>query len=950
MAIERCFLGWDEPVVTKVRRFLLGDDAPDPNALDGILLVVPTQQSGRRLRQSLTAHCARHDVHLGYIRPRLPIDLVRSSTNEAQVASPLECTALWAHLLLEVDYSRLTSLFPARDGDHGFAWSLRTGKLVQDLRYQLAAAGITVAQVATDFHSVLDEPERWDELAWLEERYLKLVHDMSRVDPGELRIENALRPQAPDGATRIILACAPDPEPIALHALGHLARDHTVQVLVHAPESFADRFDEWGRPLHPMWREAVMDIPDAEKNLRLAGSPSEQSRLAVSIIAEETFGPEDIGLGVPDRDVLPFLSADLQATGLSAFDPNGSTLSSHHLFLLLERYRALVDEGSYAAVASFLRHPDVLDHLHKDRGISTRLLLTELDEFHNHCLPLDTGDVLTRLGVDGRSKLPADAPFPTLTHAIDYLRQEVLPTDSSATVGDMLSFLQGIFSHRRLSADDAADVDFATVAQTVVELLTGYEESCVAGLKLAAGHIRTLLVEQLGSARYDAAHTGATIDLEGWLELHWNDAPFLIVTGMNDGKVPESITSDPFLPDSLRQQLGLRHDADRLARDTYLMQALIESRRTDGRACFILGKTGSSGDPLKPSRLLFSCSDAALPKRAAMLFGTPEGRAVNHAATTSFLLQPSPPEDIASEHHDITSMGVTAFKDYLDCPFRFYLKRVLRMETLDDRKTEMDPLDFGLLIHHVLSEMGEREDLRTTSDVRVLTQFLHERAERWATTRFGPSLPLNLQMQLDAAQERLSAVARAQAAEAANGWDIVLVEHDIEAVIEGVRVHGRIDRVDRHRESGQIRILDYKTSDTAGYPEKEHLKNTSADMADYALVNVNDRARRWVDLQLPLYAMMLQKDDARLAGASPGYFNIPGTIDNTGIELWPGFTDEIMESATICAHGIARDIRSRKFWPPAAHVSNDDFETLFHVEPQECIDTNSFNSYMEGGA
>ncbi len=174
------------------------------------------------------------------------------------------------------------------------------------------------------------------------------------------------------------------------------------------------------------------------------------------------------------------------------------------------------------------------------------------------------------------------------------------------------------------------------------------------------------------------------------------------------------------------------------------------------------------------------------------------------------------------------------------------------------------------------------------------------------------------------------------------------MEYGIETSIEGVRVHGRIDRVDRHRETGQIRILDYKTSDTAHSPEKEHLKSTSADMADYALARINDRDRRWVDLQLPLYAMMLGENDKRWAGALPGYFNVPGTIDNTGIELWPDFTADIMESATICARGIARDIRSRKFWPPTARVSIDDFETLFHVEPQQCVDGNSFNGYMEG--
>ncbi len=948
MAVERCFLGWDEPVVTKVRRFLLGDDAPDPDALAGILLVVPTQQSGRRLRRSLTAHGARHGVHLGYLHPHLPIDLARTPTNDVLVASSLECTALWAHLLLRTDYSRLTSLFPARDGDHSFTWSLSTGRLVQDLRYQLAAAGITIAQVATDFHSVLEEPERWDELAWLEEQYLELVHGMSRVDPGELRIENSLQPQVPDGTTRIVLACAPDPEPIALHALELLARDLTVQVLVHAPESFADRFDEWGRPLHPTWREAVIDIPDVERNLRLAGTPAEQSRLAVSIIAEEAFGPGDVGLGVPDSGVLPFLSADLQAGGLTAFDPNGSPLSSHPLFLLLERYRALVDEGSYAAVASFLRHPDVLQHLQAKRGLLPRRLLTELDEFQNLRLPATLDDMSAFLSRDEARHPTRDDPFANLTQALECIVAEVLPHAGGTTVSALRDFLQSAYAERKLSAEDTADAEFASVARQVVDLLSDCDESCISALDVAPADVRSLLIEHLRPARYEADRQGASIDLEGWLELHWNDAPLLVVTGMNEGRVPENIAADPFLPDSLRRQLGLRHDADRLARDTYLMQALIESRRTGGRACFIAGKTGSGGDPLKPSRMLFNCADPGLPARALALFGTPESHTVNYPATTSFLLQPSPPTDLPTSRHDIASLSVTAFKDYLVCPFRFYLKRVLQMNALDDQKREMDALDFGLLIHDALSEMGQQEDLRTTTDARILTRFLHERAERWAAARFGSSLRLNLRMQLDAARERLSAVARAQAREAAAGWEIALVEHSIEDTIEGIRVYGRIDRVDRHRGSGQLRILDYKTSDNGNPPEGEHLRSPNDDMPGYMEATLDGKRRRWADLQLPLYAMMLGESFASPSQVLVGYFNVPGAAEETGVKLWSTFTPELLESASVCASGVAADVRARRFWPPSDRVQNDDFTSLFHVGPVDCIDFESFRSYLEG--
>ena len=858
----------------------------------------------------------------------------------------MECLALWTRVLLDVDYSQLLSLFPTGDGDRGFSWALATARLLQNLRNQLAAGGLTIRKIATDFSEVLEEPQRWGELAWLEESYLRRVEQAGRIDPGESRIRQAAAPHVPEGTTRIVLACTPDPDSIALAALARLSSDYEVQVLIHAPDEMSHRFDEWGRPTIAEWRDAIVEIPDTRRNLRLSGVPSEQSKLAMSILAEDMFGPLDIGIGMPDSEVVPFMAAEMARVGVEPFNPEGKPLSAHPLFVLLERYGSLVDNRSYASVASFLRHPDVLHHLYHDLGLSSRRLLTELDEFQNMHLPADLQDILGRLDAGAAGGRQEEGNYSALTAAMDYLRSEILPNaDMAATVG-IRSCLQQVFSHRRLSADEPADVEFTTVAQQVDDLLTEYEQSCVAELDLAPRDIRTLLLEQLRPARFEFPRPAGAIDLEGWLELHWNDAPFLIVTGMNEGKVPESVTSDPFLPDSLRRQLGLRHDDDRFARDTYLMQAFVESRRSHGRACFLLGKSGSGGDPLKPSRLLFNCADSELAERARMLFGTPESRTTHFPATTTFLLRPSPPADVPVERENIQSLAVTGFKDYLVCPFRFYLKRVLRMEQRDDRKKELDSLDFGSLIHEVLSRMAAEEEVCRAIDAPVLTRFLHREASRWMSDRFGTSLPLNLQMQLDAACERLSAVAHAQAHESADGWEIVLVEFPVETDIEGLRVHGRIDRVDRHRETGRIRLLDYKTSDFGQTPEKEHLKAPSEDLRDYTHVVVDGKERRWADLQLPLYAMLLASQDAQWANVVPGYFSIPGSVDETRVNMWDGFTKELMDSAAECARGVAREIRSRTFWPPAPRVPNDDFESLFHIEPEKCVHVESFQEYM----
>jgi ATP-dependent helicase/nuclease subunit B len=941
MAIKRHFLGWDEPVVRKVLDYLIPQPSGSPIDLRTTLVLVPTQQAGRRLRQAMALREAEHGIHHGSLLPKLPIDLVREPSSGPQPASAMECGALWARLLLDMNHAAFPALFPASSASAGFAWALSTGKLIQSVRHELAAAGLTISAVAAGFIDRLQEPDRWIELARLERTYLDLVRVAGRVDPSASRVEQSLQPRVMEGTRRIVLACAPDPDLVALAALERLAEDMPVDVLIHAPEALADSFDLWGRAIPARWGGAPFDMPDAAQSIRLAGTPSEQSRLAVSILAGETRGPLDMGIGVPDDDIIPFLAAEMRAVGLSSYDPEGKPVALHPLCTLVEHYRGLLDDGSYASVAALLRQPDILDYLRHALGLQPHVVLRELDEFQNLHLPPHIHAM--------RGCLADNRKFGTLATALERLTADA-PDSQAEPSAALRDFLRTVFTHRQLAPNEQADAEFAAVAQQVADALSHIEEGCIPSLHLAPSDVRSLVVDHLRSLKYDAARQGTAVDLEGWLELHWNDAPLLVVTGMNEGKVPESLAADPFLPNSLRRTLGLRSDEDRYARDLYLMRAMVESRRSGGRACFICGKTGASGDPLKPSRLLFACRNDDLPARARTLFGTPESVSANHPATTSFLLRPSPPADLPPARHDVEAIAVTAFRDYLACPFRFYLKRILRMKAIDDLKTEMDAADFGALIHDVVHRMGQNESLRTCDDARELTRFLHAEAEGWMTRRFGTPLPLNLQMQLDAALQRLAAVARTQAVDAADGWEIVLVEHPIEQTIEGLRVFGRIDRLDRHRGTGQVRVLDYKTSDSALTPEKEHLRNPSDDMPDYARAIVDGSARRWLDLQLPLYVFMLAAQDATWSGAVPGYFNIPGAADSTRIVLWTTFNGDIADSAADCAREVARAIRARRFWPPARRVTYDDFQTIFRTDAASCVDIDSFSTYLEARA
>ena len=89
--------------------------------------------------------------------------------------------------------------------------------------------------------------------------------------------------------------------------------------------------------------------------------------------------------------------------------------------------------------------------------------------------------------------------------------------------------------------------------------------------KCTAHQAIELLLRQLQNEPVAPQANDEAVDMLGWLELAMDDSPVLIVTGFNEGYVPESVTSDVFLPNSLRSRLGLKDNQRRYARDAYAL-------------------------------------------------------------------------------------------------------------------------------------------------------------------------------------------------------------------------------------------------------------------------------------------------------------------------------------------------------------------------------------------
>lgn len=918
--VRRHFLPWDRPLLSQAVAFLAdGWQGGAPLDLSALLVVVPTAESGRRLREALAAYA--HGQGQAVFAPRVvtPDQLLAPSPGMA-VASPLESLLAWTALLREIDLGGCREVFPVDPPERNFAWALRLARELTALQKELAEGGLRLADVvgrAGDF----PETMRWQQLGALEQLHTARLARDGYLDPQAARLAAAQHPAPLAGVTRLIVLATPDPLPLALDALAVHARLLPVDVVIHAPPAEAEQFDAWGRPIPEAWEHRVLALPGFETRVQLCADPAALAERLVGFATVYRGTEGRLAVGVADAEVLPPVEGALRHAGVAAFNPEGRAHREEGFYQLLAALAALTREPDFAAVAALARCPDVLAHLaaRLGSGFSAARWLAGLDELHARHLPADLAAAMRHAG--------QLRDYPGLPAGLAILG-ELQAMLTRGSFGESVSAaLAMIFARRQPNPADPAQTAWVEMAGEWMELV----RTCAAAEERHPGLARAdwweLALRTFGDARRTEEKPAGALELQGWLELLWEDAPHLVVAGLNDGRVPEAIAGHAFLPESLRVRLGLKSNAVRLARDAYLLQTLAASRAAEGRLDLLYGKYSAEGEPLRPSRLLLRCPDVELAARVRFLFRAPElvGPAVawRRAWQLTPPVRPSP-----------ARVSVTALRGWLKCPLRFYLRHVLGMTAVDPAKSELDAMDFGTLCHGTLEALAQEPALRDSTDAGALRKFLLGEFDRRMRARFGADLTLPLLVQAESAHQRLAKAGEVLARERADGWVAVEVEKKFELPLGGLVIAGKIDRIERHERTGAVRVLDYKTSDTAVHPAEAHLRNArnGESLPGWARVPIGGRERVWTDLQLPLYRRVLAAEFGR--DVACGYFNLPKAAGETGLELWADYTPELDAAAWRCTEGVGAAIRAGEFWPPreltGRAAEQDEFAALFH--------------------
>jgi hypothetical protein len=926
------FLDWrlppTETAAAKLRE--LGRGA-FPTDFSHLRIVTPTAEAGRLLRERIALACAGSGgaVNFHVSMPEQLIDRPASAT-------PTQTMLAWLETLRAADGRDFAELF-RNDVLERFKSAdemlLGWGECIQQCRTALASEGLDLERAKETLDRLCRECAgenseirfcRFAELRELEKHYLR---NLARIagglpDPAVAMLEGAEHPHLPPEVEKIVLIDCADLAGAPRRFLENSGV--AVECWVNAPEEYREHFDAFGCPEPAFWNDVPIEL-DVEKRLRVVPRPDQQAKKIIELVNSAAAPPGAIAVLDPEvasaLESCAELAARIPGGGKTPeiFVPREIPLPELPWSKLLVSIVETGRDDTIEAATAVWRSPLFSDYAVKVAGVGDpEKALQLLDELRQEYFVRDA-KFLDALLADNPGAAAED--LKKLARLRGEWRDRL--TDAADAMTEAFAILAEIGNANTLRHLDfeLSDGEVQSLRQVAAEL---------AGVRMPRTLLPTLLRRRLAAAKIRLREAPPdAVDAVGFLEIPWRSDRTVLIAGFNDSGFSAGNGDDLFLPDPARAQLGMMTRERRRAADALRFKAL-----TVSRDLYILcGRNSQSGENLLPARLLFQCAAGELPRRIELVFRDElvEEPPVRDGAASTFLPRREAPK----------RMRITGFKNYFSCPFTFYLEQVLGFKKCDTEPPELDDAAFGTFAHDVLKECPRGG--RTDAD--ELASVMEKLLRRRMRAVFGDDPPGLVGLQCEMLSESMKYFAAVQSAEFAAGWRIVgteiplrlpwgtlyraiFPEAEAEAWRDAVTLSGQIDRIDFRDETGEMRVLDYKTGAKAAAPAETHFAAKAPEWGEDARRTPprgdDGKTAYWKDLQLPLY-VLLARHTLQGNGVVPpaekisaGYFNLPLEMTRTGLAPFPELDRPgFLESAAKCADATLRRIFvDGIFWPP----------------------------------
>lgn len=936
MALTQKYLNWNEALIPQVKQCLLSEIAKEAHLVDlsHLLIIIPTAKSGRHLLEALSTDPT--TINKGFLSPKIvtPIQFLELELDEEKKATDGQCVFTWIEVLGRAKKYSTNAVFPNTYPFNDNA-KLTNARRFHKLRKEIGSEGHDFTSVATTCIKQGIEVERWKQLAELEKSYYALLSQKNLLDPIELNIQTAEEYQLHSSISKIIIVATPDPKPLPLKTLQSLESTTPIEVWINGPEK-EGLFDSWGIPAQKVWEKRSLDFTQWHHEIiRINNALEIPEKLKENV---ENAPVESIQIGLLDPNLTSPVSNYFSLASIPYYNPEGISLSQSALGKLIISLIRIQEAQNINEFKQLLLNPYFFQYTQSNLPIES--LINDIDKLFSKHLTYSLKEL---------KKQAEYSQNQNLVKVLDCLETFLYP--SSKENHESENFAQWLSKSLNTLIEGHDLIENDSHYKNISDCLNNALDEAIASeslfLKQSLSSRKAILLDILEKHKLYKEREKNAHDLFGWLELLWHDAPHSLICGFNESAVPRSNPVDSFLTENLRKKLGMKTNEGLYANDLYLFEAICQrrQRKEKGKVTLFVPEMDGEFNPVMPSRMLFQIPEDHLVQMTKRILLSKAEKQVsqNHQPAWTFNKAPVCPLP--------KSFSVTQLKDYLKCPFRFYLKHILKIKIKNYDDREMSPSTFGSLFHKVVAQL-KGEKLSGSMDEAKFTQDLQEKAERAIHRDFGYNLSFALQIQKENLNDRLSAFARSQIQSLLPNQTVEIIdtEKSFFLTIDAFKITGTIDRIDLI--NGQKRIIDYKTSSTPKTPKSEHLhsantKKEPKHLPEETYYDLEDKNYYWSDLQLPLYCSSEMVDEnAELPELY--YYNIPKSAEKTELALWDDFSREDLHAAKESASAILNCIKQGKFWPPNEQIDPrmDEFAELFPDGIKKAVDGSIFENYQ----
>ena len=344
------------------------------------------------------------------------------------------------------------------------------------------------------------------------------------------------------------------------------------------------------------------------------------------------------------------------------------------------------------------------------------------------------------------------------------------------------------------------------------------------------------------------------LQIMGVLESRVLDFETVIITSMNEGKLPAGKSQNSFIPFDVKKELGLPTFKEKDAIYTYHFYHLLQRAKN----IYLLYNTESEGlDAGEKSRFITQLEVEKQPKHTLT-------HEIYNAVLPETAYQPivvPKSEAVMIRLKEIAQKGFSpsALTSYIRNPIQFYFQKILRISEVEEVEENIALNTLGTIIHETLkvlytpfigkflSESSILSCFKLLDD-EVLRQF--KLVYKEGEIKKGRNL-----LAFEVAKRNISNFLKVELESIKNGdaIKILALERRFERILEHpnlpfpVKIGGSVDRIEER--DGKIRIIDYKT----GKVEKGSI--TLKSWKDLTKDIKNDKI-----IQVLAYAFMYEKE------------------------------------------------------------------------------------------